>query len=239
MRIAVVLALVIASGCSSSSGVSGGGQDTESPPPAGPTYEGRPIADTCSFHGAAWLDRPERESREHPEKVLDMIGIVSGMTVADVGAGTGYFTIRLARRVGPTGEVLATDLQPEMLGLLDTRVSEEHLTNVRLIRGTDHRANLPARCCDVVLLVDVYHELVDPPGVMAGIRRALKPRGKLVLVEYKAEDPSIPIKPAHKMTRARIVKELTELGFALVTSHEELHDQRVVVFARDDAPLDR
>jgi len=177
--------------------------------------------------------------REQPEKVLDLVGIAPGMTVADVGAGTGYFTVRLARRVGPTGEVLATDLQPEMLGLLDTRVSEERLRNVRLIRGTDHRANLPERCCDVVLLVDVYHELVDPPGVMAGIRRALKPRGKLVLVEYKAEDPSIPIKPAHKMTRARIVKELTELGFALVMSHEELHDQRVVVFVRDDAPLDR
>jgi predicted methyltransferase len=210
----------------------------DKPAPDGrPTYEGRPIADTCSYLGADWLDRPEREAREQPERVLDLIGLRPGMTVADVGAGTGYFTVRLSKRVGPTGEVIATELQPEMLRILDHRVSKAGIKNVRLVRGTEHQAKLPERCCDVVLMVDVYHELSDPAGVMAGVRRALRERGRLALVEYKAEDRSIPIKPEHKMTLAQIKKELEPLGFAFVTSHEELPDQRVVIFTRDDAPL--
>jgi SAM-dependent methyltransferase len=201
------------------------------------SYEGRPIADTCSYLGAEWLDRPEREAREQPERILDLIDIRPGSTVADVGAGTGYFTVRLAKRVGAQGEVIATELQPEMLRILDHRVSKAGLENVRLVRGTEHQVKLPERCCDLVLMVDVYHELSDPAGVMAGVRRALRERGRLVLVEYKGEDASIPIKPEHKMTLAQIKKELEPLGFALVKSHEELPDQRVVVFTRDDAPL--
>jgi ubiquinone/menaquinone biosynthesis C-methylase UbiE len=199
-------------------------------------YEGRPIADTCSYLGAEWLDRPEREAREQPERVLDFLAIQPGMTVADVGAGTGYFTVRLSKRVGASGEVIATELQPEMLRMLDHRVSAARITNVRLVRGTEQEAKLPERCCDLVLMVDVYHELTSPPAVMAGIRRSLKPKGRLVLVEYKGEDASIPIKPEHKMTLAQIKKEVEPLGFAFVTSHEELSDQRVVVFTRDDAP---
>jgi len=228
------LAVALACACSSST-----------PPPAadkpgadvhGPSYEGRPIAETCSYLGADWLDRADREQREQPDKVLDWLAIPAGATVADVGAGTGYFTVRLARRVGASGEVLATELQPEMLRLLDHRLSSERITNVRLIRGTAHQAKLPERCCDLVLMVDVYHELGDPPGVMAGVRRALRPQGRLALVEYKGEDPSIPIKPEHKMTLAQIKKELEPLGFAFVRSYEALPDQRVVVFTRDDAP---
>jgi ubiquinone/menaquinone biosynthesis C-methylase UbiE len=199
-------------------------------------YEGRPIAETCSYLGADWLDRADREAREQPERVLDMLAIRPGMTVADVGAGTGFFTVRISKRVGAKGEVIATELQPEMLRLLDHRVSSERITNVRLIRGTEHKSNLPERCCDLVLMVDVYHELSDPPGVMAGVRRALKPNGRLALVEYKGEDPDIPIKPEHKMTLAQIKKELEPLGFAFVESREELPDQRVVIFTRDDAP---
>jgi len=201
------------------------------------SYEGRPIAGTCSYLGADWLERPERAAREQPERVLDMLGIAKGATVADVGAGTGYFTVRLSQRVGANGNVLATELQPEMLRLLDTRLSRDKLSNVRLIRGTEDRVMLPERCCDLVLMVDVYHELTDPPGVMAGVRRALKETGRLVLVEYKAEDPNIPIKPEHKMTLAQIRKELEALGFAFVESREELPDQRVVIFVRDDAPV--
>ncbi|MBA2541214.1 MAG: methyltransferase domain-containing protein [Deltaproteobacteria bacterium] len=200
------------------------------------SYEGRPIAETCSYLGADWLDRADREAREQPERVLDLLAIQPGSTVADVGAGTGYFTVRLAKRVGATGEVIATELQPEMLRLLDHRVSRERITNVRLIRGTEQEAKLPERCCDLVLMVDVYHELSSPPAIMAGVRRALKPKGRLVLVEYKGEDPKIPIKPEHKMTLAQIKKELAPLGFAFVTSHETLPDQRVVIFTRDDAP---
>lgn len=201
------------------------------------THEGRPIADTCSYLGAEWLDRADREAREQPEKVLDWINVKPGSTVADVGAGTGYFTVRLSKRVGDKGEVLATELQPEMLRLLDHRVSAAKLTNVRLIRSTEQQAKLPERCCDLVLMVDVYHELTDPRGVMAGVRRALQPSGRLVLVEYKGEDPKIAIKPEHKMTLVQIRKEIEALGFIYFHSFEDLPDQRVVIFTRDDAPV--
>jgi ubiquinone/menaquinone biosynthesis C-methylase UbiE len=131
--------------------------------------------------------------------------------------------------------VLATELQPEMLRELDTRLSEQRITNVRLIRATGSQAKLPERCCDLVLLVDVYHELADPPGVMAGIRRALKPSGKLVLVEYRGEDRELAIKPEHTITLAKLKAELVPMGFAFIESREELPDQRVVIFTRDDA----
>jgi ubiquinone/menaquinone biosynthesis C-methylase UbiE len=141
----------------------------------------------------------------------------------------------MARRVGAQGEVIATDVQPEMLRALDARLTREGIRNARLVRATEHRANLPERCCDLVLLVDVYHELADPPGVMAGVRRALRPRGRLALVEYRGEDPRVPIKPEHKMTLAKIVGELEPLGFRFLRAHEELPDQRIVEFVRDDS----
>ena len=197
-------------------------------------YQGRTIAPACSHLGADWLERSDREAREQPERALDLIRIERGMTVADVGAGTGYFTVRLARRVGSRGSVLATDLQPEMLRRIDARLGSEGIKNVQLIRATASSAELPARCCDLVLLVDVYHELADPPGVMAGIRRALKETGRLALIEYRGEDPNVPIRPEHKMTLAQIKAELEPLGFAFVESLEELRDQRIVIFTRDD-----
>ncbi len=196
-------------------------------------YEGRVIADTCT--GAAWLDRPDRDDREQPERVLDALKLSPGMTVADVGAGTGYFTVRLARRVGKTGHVYATEISPEMLRHVDARVSHQRLSNVQLKLATATDAKLPPRCCDLVLIVDVYHELTDPPAVMAGIRRALKEAGRLVLVEYRGEDERLAIKPDHKMTLARIRSELEPMGFAFVESLEFLPDQRIVIFTRDDA----
>jgi ubiquinone/menaquinone biosynthesis C-methylase UbiE len=185
-----------------------------------------------SYLGADWLDRDDRAEREKPDAVLDALHLAPTMTAADVGAGTGYFTVRLAKRVAT---VHATDLQPEMLRMLDARLTRERITNVQLHRGGDHDAALPERCCDFVLLVDVYHELADPPGVMAGIRRALKPTGRLALVEYRGEDPAVAIKPEHKMTLPQIKKELESLGFHFVESLEMLPDQRVVIFTRDDA----
>ena len=221
--------------------------NSSAPQPAGtasgasgrPTYMGREIAATCHHLGADWLERSDREAREQPDRVIELLGVAAGMVVADVGAGTGYFTVRLARKVGAKGEVLATDIQPEMLRRIDARLSRENIQNVRLIRADENAANLPARCCDLVLLVDVYHELTDPPAVMAGVRRALRPAGRLALVEYRAEDPDLPIKPEHTMTLARIRQEVEPMGFRFVTSHEELPDQRIVVFTRDDAPARR
>jgi ubiquinone/menaquinone biosynthesis C-methylase UbiE len=208
MRAVVVVALIACS----------------SPTPSG-TYAGRPIAPTMSYLGADWLDRPDRDAREQHERVLDSLKLTPQMTVADVGAGTGYFTLRLAKRVA---HVIATDLQPQMLDKLRARLGP--ITNVQLVLAGDRDAALPAGCCDLVLMVDVYHELADPPGVMAGIRRALKPGGRLVLVEYRGEDPAVAIKPEHKMTLAQLKLELARLGFAFVESNEMLPDQRVVTF---------
>ena len=219
------------------------GRSSPPPPAPGPgpgdgsdgraRYEGRVIADVCT--GAAWLDRDDRDEREQPERVLDALALSPGMTVADVGAGTGYFTVRLARRVGEAGRVYATEISPEMLRLVDARVSRERLPNVLLKLATATDAKLPARCCDLVLLVDVYHELASPPAVMAGIRRALKETGRLVLVESRGEDEKLAIKPEHKMTLARLRTELEPLGFAFLDSLELLPDQRIVIFTRDDA----
>lgn len=189
------------------------------------------IADLCT--GAAWLDRPDRDEREQPERVLDALHLSGDMIVADVGAGTGYFTVRLAPRVG---HVYATELSPEMLRLLDARIRRDHLSNVQLVTATATDAKLPPRCCDLVLLVDVYHELTDPPAVMAGIRRALKPTGRLVLLEYRGEDIELGIKSDHKMTLSKIRSELEPMGFAFISSLEFLPDQRIVIFTRDNSP---
>ncbi len=193
------------------------------------TYAGRPIAQTMSYLGADWLDRPDREAREQPERVLDSLRLTPEMTVADVGAGTGYFTLRLARRVA---RVLATDLQPQMLDLLRAKLGE--ISNVTLIHAGDHDAALPARCCDVVLMVDVYHELADPPAIVGGIGKALRLGGRLVLVEYRGEDPDVAIKPEHKTTLAQLKSELGALHFRFVESNEMLPDQRIVTFVPED-----
>ena len=187
----------------------------------------RTPAHTCSYLGADWLDRPDRAEREQPDKVLDALALTPELTVADVGAGTGYFTVRLARRVKT---VHATDLQPEMLKLLEARLAKEAIANVVLHQAGDHDAALPTGCCDLVLMVDVYHELVDPTGVLAGVRGALKPGGRLVLVEYRAEDPAVRIKPEHKMTLAQVRAELEPLGWHFEQSLEFLPDQHVIIF---------
>jgi ubiquinone/menaquinone biosynthesis C-methylase UbiE len=209
-----VVALVVA--CSS--------PQPPAPAPSG-TYAGRPIAQTMSYLGADWLDRPDRDAREQPDRVLDSLKLAPAMTVADVGAGTGYFTLRLAKRVA---HVIATDLQPQMLDMLRARAGSD--ANLTLVQASDHDAALPAACCDVVLMVDVYHELSDPPAVMAGIAKALKPDGRLVLVEYRGEDPAVAIKPEHKMTLAQLKLELAQLRFRFVESNEMLPDQRIVTF---------
>jgi SAM-dependent methyltransferase len=220
---------VPASGAGASSGAaSASGTGSASAGSAGPgVYQGRPIADTCSYLGADWLDRPDRDAREQPDRVLDALKLDPHSTVADVGAGTGYFTLRLARRVA---KVLATDVQPQMLDLLGKKAARAHLGNIALIRAGEHDAALPAGCCDLVLLVDVYHELTDPAQIMAGIRRALTPRGRLVLIEYRGEDPAVAIRPEHKMTLARLRAELAALGFGFVESLEFLPDQRIATF---------
>lgn len=191
---------------------------------------GRRIASVMSHLGADWLDRPERQLEEEPDHALDAIGIRAGQTVVDLGAGSGYFTVRLARRVGPTGTVIATDIQPEMMARLDARVRRERLTNVTPVLATEADPRLPAGVIDLVLMVDVYHELAQPQLMLQRIKRALAPGGRLVLLEYRKEDPTIPIRPEHKMSIAEARMELEAEGYRLHRVQDVLPRQHILEF---------
>lgn len=191
---------------------------------------GREYAWPMGVAGAPWLDREEREAEEAPTRALRIINVTPGSVVADIGAGSGYFTERLARLVGPTGRVFANDIQQGMLDLLRQRIDRERLSNVTLILGEPANPKLPASI-DLALMVDVYHELRDPQAMLGHIKRALKPAGRLVLVEYKGEDPSIPIIPSHKMTVAQAKLEVEHEGFKLTTVDSSLPRQHVLIFS--------
>ena len=191
---------------------------------------GRVPAQPMSYEGAWWLDRAGRDAEQQPEHVLDVIGMHAGQTVADIGCGSGYFSLPMAKRVGPTGRVLATDLQPEMLALLAKKVEAAKVTNITPILATVDDAKLPPRAIDIVLFVDVYHELTHPLTTMRQVRDSLREGGKVVLVEYRAEDPKVEIRPEHKMTLVQVKKELAAEGFSFVSSDESLPKQRIVTF---------
>jgi ubiquinone/menaquinone biosynthesis C-methylase UbiE len=193
---------------------------------------GREYARPMGVAGAPWLDRAEREREEQPTRALQIMQIAPGMTVADIGAGSGYFTERLARLVGPTGRVFATDIQPGMIDLLKRRLSAQTIQNVSVILSEPSNPLLPDGTIDLALMVDVYHELGDPQTVLKHIRTALKPDGRLVLVEYKGEDPTIPILPSHKMTVAQAKTELEAEGFTLATAVSSLPRQHVLIFTK-------
>ena len=193
---------------------------------------GRTFAPVMGASGAGWLERAEREAEEAPETALDALNITKGSTVADVGAGSGYFTVRLSARVGAAGRVLATDLQPEMIDLLRTRLAERRITNVTLIQGAIDDPKLPASSIDLALLVDVYHEFSAPQAMLRRIREALKPDGRLVLLEYRKEDPNVPIRFEHKMSVAEAKLEIEDEQFQLVAVDERLPRQHILIFAR-------
>lgn len=193
---------------------------------------GRPIAEVMTFQAADWLFRPSREQEEQPEAMLDALKIKPGDVVADIGAGAGYTSLRLARRVGPTGKVLATDVQPEMLQMLAANAREAGVKNIQPIRCTQTDPKLPAGKVDLALMVDVYHECSQPRATLDGLRKALKPGGRLVLVEFRAEDPDVPIKPEHKMTLAQVRKEIEPAGFVFKESLEFLPWQHIITFEK-------
>jgi ubiquinone/menaquinone biosynthesis C-methylase UbiE len=193
---------------------------------------GRRIAPVMSSGGADWLDRREREKEENPEGALDAIGIKPGMTVADVGAGTGYMTLRMAKRVGPSGKVYANDIQPEMLSQLQINAARARLSNIKTVLGTGEDAKLPAGQMDLILLVDVYHEFSQPQKMLASLRAALKPDGRLVLLEYRKEDPSVPIRPEHKMSVQEVKTELEAEGLHLDQVIETLPRQHILVLTK-------
>jgi ubiquinone/menaquinone biosynthesis C-methylase UbiE len=197
----------------------------------GKFYMGREIAHYMSHRGADWLDRPEREEEEKPQALVDAIELKPTDVVADIGVGTGYFAFRLAPKV-PRGRVLGVDIQPEMLELLRKAAKEHGVTNVEPVLGETADPKLPAGAVDVVLMVDAYHEFDQPREMMEAVVRALKPGGRVVLVEYRAEDPDVPIKPLHKMTEAQAKLEMAAAGLRHVETKNVLPRQHLMIFEK-------
>lgn len=193
---------------------------------------GRQYAGTMSAEGAPWLVRPEREQEEHPDQALDALRIAKGSTVADIGAGVGYMSWRLAKRVGPGGKVYANDIQQAMLDLLVKNMQARHIPNVQPVLGEPDDPKLPVGRMDLVLMVDVYHEFNHPQTMLRHIRESLKPDGRVVLLEYRAEDPNVPILPLHKMTVEQVKAELEPEGLVFVQSIETLPRQHILIFRK-------
>ena len=190
---------------------------------------GRIFAPVMGVGGAGWLERPEREDEEAPSKALDALELKPGMVVADIGAGSGYYSSRIAKRVGPTGRVYATDIQPGMIEMLDRRIKSEGLTNVTTILGGMDDPRLPPTSIDLAIMVDVYHELQEPQLFLQRLKGAFKPDGRLVLLEFRKEDPKVPILEVHKMSVAEVKQELEAEGFVLDKVIDVLPWQHIIV----------
>ena len=197
---------------------------------------GRTFAPVMGYQGAGWLERSEREEEEAPDVALNVLKIPKGASVADIGAGSGYLTVRLAARVGPTGRVFANDVQPQMLSMLARRLSDRKITNVTLVEGTFDDPKLPPASIDLALMVDVYHEFSQPQAMLRRLRESLKPGGRLVLLEYRKEDPTVPIKPEHKMSVAEAKMEVEAEGFTLSKVDETLPRQHILIFTVRPGP---
>jgi 2-polyprenyl-3-methyl-5-hydroxy-6-metoxy-1,4-benzoquinol methylase len=210
---------------------------TRRPPPALREYKGRRIAQTMHYTGAEWLTRDNREQEERCSLMLANLGLKQGMTICDMGCGNGFHTLQLAKMTGDSGHVFGVDIQPEMLQLLNKRADEQGVKNISPVLGAYTDPRLPKGKIDLILLVDVYHEFSHPEQMLAAMRDALSPSGVCVLVEFRAEDPNVPIKPEHKMTKAQIMKEWPPSGFKLVREFEGLPWQHMMFFARDDKAI--
>lgn len=208
-----------------------------SPDGIGKFYLGREIAHVMGHQAADWLERPERETEEQTSRMIPLLGIRAGESIADLGCGTGYISRRLARATGAGGRVYAVDIQPEMLTLLAQAMTREGLTNVIPVLGTARDPKLPASQLDLIVLVDVYHEFDHPYEMTEAMVRALRPGGRLAFVEFRGEDPSIPIKPLHKMTEAQLRKEMAAHPLDWLTTHRTLPWQNVIVFRKRGAPV--
>src|SRR6266566_1687236 len=198
----------------------------------GKFYLGREIAHVMGHQAADWLERPEREAEEKPELLIEALKLKPGDGVADIGAGTGYYSWRMAKLVGDQGLVYAVDIQQEMLDLLATKMAERKITNVKGVLGTITDPKLPAHSVDLVLMVDVYHEFDHPFEMMQAICQALKPGGRVVFVEFRAEDPKVPIKEVHKMSEAQVRKEVSAQPLEWVETIATLPWQHVIVFKK-------
>ncbi len=198
----------------------------------GKFYAGREIAQVMRHQAADWLERPERQQEERTDVLLESIPLHPGESAADIGAGTGYMSWRLAKKTGDKGRVYCVEIQQEMLDLLARKMTEHQTTNFQSVLGTVTDTKLPANSVDVVLMVDVYHEFDHPYEMMQSILRALKPGGRIVWVEYRAEDPEVPIKPLHKMSQAQVRKEAALLPLQWVETIEKLPRQHIFIFTK-------
>ena len=198
----------------------------------GKFYMDREIAMVMSHEGAWWLDRPEREKEEEPKKVIEALDLKPEMVIADIGAGSGYYSFRMAEKVGPKGKVLAVDIQKEMLDIIRQRMKKEKVTNIEPILGTESDPKLPVNSVDLILLVDVYHEFAFPFEMTEAMVKALKPGGHMVFVEFRKEDKKVPILEVHKMSQAQVLKEMKPHSLKHVKTVKSLPWQHVIFFAK-------
>ncbi len=199
----------------------------------GKFYMDREIAIVMGHQGASWLERPEREKEEQPQKLLKILKIEPGFTVADIGAGSGYYAFRMAHLVGEKGKILAVDIQPEMIGMLDSRIKRDKITNVETVQSKDNDPKLKKESVDLIIMVDVYHEFSEPFEMTEKLIHALKPGGRLAFVEFRKEDPRVPIKEVHKMSEKQVLKEMAVFPMMKHDgTNEELPWQHVIFFKK-------
>lgn len=198
----------------------------------GKFYMNREIAYVMGYQGAGWLERRERVKEEEPEKLIRALDLKENMVVADVGAGSGYHTFRIAPLLGDKGKVIASDIQPEMLKLIADRMKKDKVANIETVKGTETDPKLPKEGVDLILLVDVYHEFSHPFEMAEAMVDALKPGGRLVFVEFKLEDPEVPIKLVHKMSERQVMKEMEPFPELEHTKTVPLSWQHVIIFTK-------
>ena len=206
--------------------------ETPSPDGTGKYYLGREISYVMGHLAADWLERPEREQEENVSQAIANLDIQSDEEIADIGAGSGYYTFRMAE-AAPRGKVYAVDIQPQMLDLMRERIEREGIENVELIRGTESSPQLQANSIDLAIMVDVYHELAYPREMMQNIVGAMRPGGRFVLLEYRMEDPNVPIKTLHKMSEEQAVREMEAVGLTLRENLDNLPWQHCMVFVKE------
>jgi protein-L-isoaspartate O-methyltransferase len=208
---------------------------------SGKFYMGREISLVMGHQGAGWLERPEREKEEQPSRLLKMLEVKPGMVVADIGAGSGYYSFRMAKQIGAKGKVLAVDIQKEMLTIIRKRMKKNKVENVEPVLGTETDPKLPAGGVDLILMVDVYHEFTFPYEMTEALAKSLKAGGRMVFVEFRREDEKVPILLAHKMTEKQVLAEMASHPLKHVKTLESLPWQHVIIFqkkaeAKDDTP---
>lgn len=197
-----------------------------------PFYKGREIAQTMHYRGAPWLIRESRQREEDCQKMLENLGVKPGMTICDMGCGNGFYSLQLAKMVGNEGKILAVDIQSEMLRLLKARAEEQGIENIELVLGDIDDPKLPEGKVDLIMCVDVYHEFSHPEEMLAGMRKSLKPDGMIVMLEFRMEDPKVPIKTLHKMNKKQILREYKLNGFQLAKEFDGLPWQHMMFFEK-------